>query len=128
MTRKFALIAGALFSAISAGALHAQTSSTTKPSSTSMQHAAPTTSAKPMHQDSTTARASTKMAPKHAAWTKDQITEAQEGLAKAGDYKGKVNGVYGRSTRKAIRAYQKQNKLPVTGRLSDSLLTRLHSS
>jgi carboxyl-terminal processing protease len=61
-------------------------------------------------------------------WTKDQIKEAQEGLAKAGFYKGKATGTLNRSTRTAIRKYQKANKLPVTGRLDNDLLTRLHSS
>jgi hypothetical protein len=31
-------------------------------------------------------------------------------------------------TRKALREYQKQNKLPVTGRLSDSVLVKLKSA
>jgi peptidoglycan hydrolase-like protein with peptidoglycan-binding domain len=124
MTRKLALVAGALFTMISAGALHAQTSSTTKPPTTSMQH----TTSKPVHQDSTSAKASPKSTMRHAAWTKQQVTEAQEGLAKGGFYKGKANGVYDRKTRSAIKAYQKSNKLPVTGHLSDSLLTRLSST
>jgi hypothetical protein len=127
MTRKLALIAGALFSVISAGALHAQTSTSAKPNSSSMQHAPSATAARPMQQDTTTARASTKAAPRHV-WTKVQITEAQQGLAKAGFYKGQPNGKYDRRTRKAITAYQKSNKLPVTGRLDDSLLTKLHTT
>jgi len=68
------------------------------------------------------------MKARHAAWTKEQIEEAQEGLAKAGFYKGKASGNFNKATRKAVREYQKANKLPVTGRLSDDLLTRLHSS
>ena len=31
-------------------------------------------------------------------------------------------------TRKALREYQKQNKLPVTGRLSDSVMVKLKSA
>jgi peptidoglycan hydrolase-like protein with peptidoglycan-binding domain len=127
MTRKLALVAGVLFSFASAGGLSAQTSATTKPvtKSSSMQHApaaAPTQAAK---QDSTKARATT---VSHTAWTKEQIREAQAGLAKAGYYKGQPTGVLDRRTRKALRSYQKANKLPVTGRLNQEQLEKLHSS
>jgi peptidoglycan hydrolase-like protein with peptidoglycan-binding domain len=127
MTRKLALVAGALFTVVSAGALHAQ-ASTTKPSTSSMQHTTSPTTAKSKGQDSTSAKATPKTAARHAAWTKEQVTQAQQGLEKAGFYKGKPSGVYDRKTRSAIKAYQKSNKMPVTGRLSDSLLTRLTSS
>lgn len=123
MTRKLALVAGVLFSSVSAGGLLAQTSATTKTSN--MQHApaaAPTQAAK---QDSTRVRTS---AVQHTAWTKEQIEEAQEGLAKAGYYKGKPTGVLDRRTRSALRSYQKANKLPVTGRLNHEQLEKLHSS
>jgi peptidoglycan hydrolase-like protein with peptidoglycan-binding domain len=63
-----------------------------------------------------------------AAWTPAQVKEAQEGLAKAGLYKGKATGVVNKDTKRALRAYQKQNKLPVTGRLSDSTLAKLKST
>jgi carboxyl-terminal processing protease len=89
-----------------------------------MQHAPSAAAAKPMHQDT----ASAKTAVRHAVWTKDQIKEAQEGLIKAGFYKGKATGVFNKRTRKALRAYQKANNLPVTGRLSDDILTKLHSA
>lgn len=125
MTRKLALAAGVLFAAVSAGTLTAQTAAPSKPSSSTMQHAP---AAMPKRQDSTTVRASTGAKTQHVAWTKDQIKEAQEGLTKAGFYKGKDTGTLDRSTRKAIRKYQKANKLPVTGRLDNDLLTRLHSS
>lgn len=127
MTRKLALVAGLLFSSVSAGGLLAQTSATTKPApkSSEMQHApaaAPTQAAK---QDSTTVRPS---AVGHTVWTKAQVEEAQAGLAKAGYYKGKPTGVLDRRTRRALRAYQKANKLPVTGRLNEELLEKLHSA
>lgn len=121
MNRKFALVAGLLLTSVSAGSLLAQTSATPKPSSSSMQ-------AKPMRQDTTSAKASTSHRTHHAAWTKDQIKDAQTGLEKAGFYKGKVTGVYNKETKRAIRAYQKANKLPVTGHLNDDLLTRLHTA
>jgi peptidoglycan hydrolase-like protein with peptidoglycan-binding domain len=76
----------------------------------------------------TAASTKTATATHHAAWTKDDVKEAQEGLAKAGLYKGKTSGIMNADTRKALRAYQKQNKLPVTGRLSDSVLVKLKSA
>jgi peptidoglycan hydrolase-like protein with peptidoglycan-binding domain len=63
-----------------------------------------------------------------SSWSRSQITEAQQGLAKAGLYKGKVTGSMNADTRKALRAYQKQQKLPVTGRLDNTVLTRLKSA
>jgi peptidoglycan hydrolase-like protein with peptidoglycan-binding domain len=124
MTRTFALAAGLLLGSLTAGNLLAQSTATPKPApGASMQHAPSAAAAKPMHQDSVSGKA-----VRHAVWTKDQIKEAQEGLMKAGFYKGKPTGVFNRQTRKALRAYQKANKLPVTGRLSDDLLTRLHSA
>ena len=114
---------------LSASALAAQ--------STSQQPAAkPAMNSSAVHvkQDSTkkaattAASAKTSTTARHAAWTKDDIKEAQEGLTKAGLYKGKASGVMNADTRKALREYQKQNKFPVTGRLSDSVLVKLKSA
>jgi peptidoglycan hydrolase-like protein with peptidoglycan-binding domain len=120
MSRKLALVAGFLFAAASAGTLTAQTAASTKP--------APRTATMQHRQDSTTVRASAGTRTHQARWTKEQIMEAQQGLAKQGFYKGQPTGKFDRPTRKAIRKYQKANKLPVTGRLDNDLLTRLHSS
>jgi peptidoglycan hydrolase-like protein with peptidoglycan-binding domain len=127
MTRKLALVAGLLFSSVSAGGLLAQTSATTKPTpkSSNMQHAPTTAPTQAAKQDSTTAPA---IAVRHTVWTKEQIKEAQAGLAKSGYYKGQPTGVFDRRTRKALRSYQKANKLPVTGRLNGELLEKLHTS
>ena len=126
MTRKLAFIVGVLFSAVTAGGLLAQTSAPAKPTpKSSMQHAPAANPSKTAGQDTTKAYAS---AASHTVWTKAQITEAQEGLAKAGDYKGKPTGVMDHRTRKAIRAYQKANKLPVTGRLDNDVLNKLRSA
>ena len=118
MIRKLALASALLAASLSAGALSAQSTATTpqKPAAAPAMKQTPAPAAKP----TTTA--------KHAAWTKDQIKEAQEGLAKAGLYKGKATGVMNSKTRSALRAYQKENKLPVTGRLSDSVLVKLKST
>jgi peptidoglycan hydrolase-like protein with peptidoglycan-binding domain len=125
MIRKLALTAGVLFTALTAGTLTAQTAATTKPSSTGTMKHAP--ASLPKGQDSTHVRSSAG-AKVHAKWTTDQVKEAQQGLTKAGYYKGQINGKYGRSTRAAIRQYQKANKLKVTGRLDNELLTKLRST
>jgi peptidoglycan hydrolase-like protein with peptidoglycan-binding domain len=58
-------------------------------------------------------------------WTKDQIKDAQEGLKRAKIYNGNADGMLNAATRRAIRAYQQQHKMKVTGQLSDSLLAEL---
>jgi peptidoglycan hydrolase-like protein with peptidoglycan-binding domain len=127
--RPFALLAALAALSFSSHALAAQSTSTStaKPSmsQTTSTHA---------KQDTTKSTASAKasstksMSTHHAAWTKAQIKEAQEGLAKAGLYKGKATGTFNADTRKALRAYQKQNNMPATGRLSDSVLVKLKSA
>ena len=119
MTRKFSLLAVLLLGSLAARSVSAQATPATKPApgSSSMQH-----------QPTAPAASSTRAMASHTVWTKDQIKEAQTGLAKAGFYKGEPNGKLDRHTRKAIRAYQKANKLPVTGKLNNDLLTRLHSA
>jgi peptidoglycan hydrolase-like protein with peptidoglycan-binding domain len=126
MKRALALLtAGLLVGSVSAHSAMAQTTAPAKPSpTTSMQHSQ-TTGSKVQH-DSTAVKS--KSSATKQQWSKDQIKEAQAGLAKAGYFKGTQNGVYGRRTRNAVKAYQKANKLPVTGQLSDSLLSRLRSS
>lgn len=123
MTRKLALVVGVLLGSVPAAGLLAQAPAAKPNPSSGMQHAP---SVKPTQQDSTVSKSATRT--HHAAWTKDQIKEAQAGLAKAGYFKGEPNGVMGKKTRKAIRAYQKANNLPVTGRLDDELLTKLRTA
>lgn len=114
MSGKLTLAVAALMTALMASGLHAQASAT--------------------KHDSTQKSSTTASAPKqaatshHAMWTKDQIKEAQEGLKKAGFYKGDTTGVFNADTRKALKKYQKSNKLPVTGRLSNDVLAKLKSS
>lgn len=54
-------------------------------------------------------------------------TEAavQSALASEGYYRGRIDGVIGTGSRSAIRAYQRQNGLPSTGRIDNSLLESL---
>jgi peptidoglycan hydrolase-like protein with peptidoglycan-binding domain len=118
MTRKIGLLTVAMMSMLSVGSLLAQQDTTTPPA------------AKPAPAATTAAPAKThRMAHKASAmkpkWSKDQITEIQQGLAKAKLFNGKPNGVLGPQTRRAIRAFERANKLPVTGVPSDTLVTLL---
>ena len=123
MLRSLALASALVVASLSASALSAQTSAApSKPTPTSH---APTIHAK---VDSSSTSAMSKSTNKSMAWTTEQIKEAQEGLAKAGLYKGKPTGQFNADTRKALKKYQKQNKLPVTGRLDNEVLNKLKSA
>jgi ribosomal protein S4 len=128
--RTFSLVAALAALTFSASAMAAQSTSPKPATKPAMSQS----SAVHVKQDSTkkaattSASAKTSTTTRHAAWSKDDIKQAQEGLTKAGLYKGKASGVMNADTRKALREYQKQNKLPVTGRLSDSVLVKLKSA
>ena len=128
MIRKLALLS-TLIAVVSASALSAQSTSTApQPAAAPAMKHAPAVHVKSDTTKAAAAAKATTPTTRHAAWTKDQIKEAQEGLAKAGLYKGKATGVLNRDTKKALREYQKENKLPVTGRLSDDVLAKLKSA
>jgi peptidoglycan hydrolase-like protein with peptidoglycan-binding domain len=114
MSGKLTLAVAALMTTLMAGGLHAQASATKHDSTMKSNASAPAA------KQSTMAH--------HAKWTKTQIKEAQEGLKKAGYYKGDTTGVFNADTRKALKEYQKSNKLPVTGKLSEDVLAKLKSS
>jgi peptidoglycan hydrolase-like protein with peptidoglycan-binding domain len=125
MLRSLALASALVVASLSASALSAQTSAApSKPSPSATSHA-PTVHAK---VDSSSTSAMNKSTSKSMTWTTDQIKEAQEGLAKAGFYKGKPTGQFNADTRKALKKYQKENKLPVTGRLDNEVLNKLKSA
>ena len=117
MLRNIALATAVLVCAAGAGKLSAQDSAKAKPTPQATQKTSTTaaTPAKPA-------------AAKEMKWTSAQITEAQTGLAKAGYYKGKPTGVMNADTRKALKAFEKANNLPATGKLSDTVLTKLKSA
>jgi peptidoglycan hydrolase-like protein with peptidoglycan-binding domain len=121
MFRSLALASTILAASLTASALSAQTSApASKP--------APAVHAKVDSGTTAAMNKSSASAERHAVWTTDQIKEAQTGLAKGGYYKGKPTGQFNGDTRKALRAYQKANKLPVTGRLNDDVLNKLKSA
>lgn len=53
------------------------------------------------------------------------IMEAQEVLARGGYYRAEIDGAYGPGTEFALRAFQAQKGLPVTGRLDKPTLAAL---
>ena len=56
----------------------------------------------------------------------DLVTALQQRLTGLGYDPGPVDGIMGRKTRTAIRAFQRYAELPVTGEASDTLLERLN--
>ena len=58
--------------------------------------------------------------------TTDQIKQTQQALADKGLYKGKVSGRLNGDFRKAVKAFQTQNQLKVTGRLNQETLAKLN--
>jgi peptidoglycan hydrolase-like protein with peptidoglycan-binding domain len=127
MFRALTLASALMAASLSANTLAAQSSSTA--SSKPAMHQAPAVKTDTSVRTGTSTSGVTKPGAGHrTAWTPAQVKEAQEGLAKAGLYKGKATGVLNKDTRRALRAYQKENHLPVTGRLNDSTLAKLKSA
>jgi peptidoglycan hydrolase-like protein with peptidoglycan-binding domain len=125
MLRSLTLASALVVASLSASALSAQTSAAPSKPTPSAASPAPTVHAK---ADSSKTSAMSKSSSKSMTWTTDQIKEAQEGLAKAGFYKGKPTGQFNADTRKALEHYQKKNHLPVTGHLDNEVLKRLKSA
>ena len=113
-----------LLSTVGAGAALAQSAAQPSPKA----HASQDTVSHKAHAAAKPAAKPAAKAAAKPAWTKDQIKAAQVGLTKAGLYKGDTSGVMNSATRKALREYQKQNHMPATGHLSDSLLAKLQAS
>jgi rare lipoprotein A len=57
--------------------------------------------------------------------TEDQVKQAQEALKTEGFHPGSIDGVVGRRTREALRAYQAREGLPPTGVLDEPTFSRL---
>lgn len=86
----------------------------------------PAAGAAPSAKTETHAKSTT--SAKHQTWSKEQIKEAQEGLAKGGYYKGAVNGTWNKATAAALKSWQKANKMPANGHLSDETLAKLKTA
>jgi peptidoglycan hydrolase-like protein with peptidoglycan-binding domain len=126
--RSLSLVAAMTALTLSAGALAAQSTSNQQPASKSTMNQASVHATQDTTKKAAAAAKPSSTTVKHATYTKEQIKEAQEGLAKLGLYKGKPNGKLDSNTQKALKEYQKENKLPVTGKLSDTVLTKLKSA
>jgi peptidoglycan hydrolase-like protein with peptidoglycan-binding domain len=57
--------------------------------------------------------------------TKDEITALQNALITAKVYKGKASGILDAATKRALRQYQQDNKLKVTGKPNKETLDKL---
>lgn len=57
--------------------------------------------------------------------TKDRYAEIQKALAEAGYYSGKVNGVWGDESVKALQSFQQEQGLEPTGKIDAMTLIRL---
>ena len=128
MFRSLALASTVLAASLTASALSAQSSAAPSKPAAPAASPAPAVHAKTDSSSTAAMKKSAASTTHHAAWTTEQIKEAQEGLAKAGFYKGKATGQFNADTKKALRDYQKKNKLPVTGHLSDDVLSKLRSA
>lgn len=53
------------------------------------------------------------------------VMNVQQELARAGYYRGAIDGVLGEGTRRAIRAYERDNGLRVDGRIDNRLLSSM---
>lgn len=56
---------------------------------------------------------------------KDEIIALQKALIKTGVNKSKANGIFNAATGNALRQYQKNNNLEVTGEPTEEILTKL---
>ena len=56
---------------------------------------------------------------------KSVAVQVQQQLAAGGYYQGEIDGIVGEGTRRAIRNYERDNNLPVDGRIDDQLLAML---
>jgi peptidoglycan hydrolase-like protein with peptidoglycan-binding domain len=61
----------------------------------------------------------------HVHLSKDEVTAVQNALAKSGQFKGTADGVMNKDTEDALRVYQKENGLKVTGVADTETLKKL---
>ena len=58
--------------------------------------------------------------------TPDTIRNVQQTLQQDGGYRGRVDGIWGPATQTAVRGYQQQHNLNVTGRLDHETLSAMN--
>lgn len=62
----------------------------------------------------------------HGTISHDQVTQAQRELQSQGFYQGEVDGIAGPQTRQAVKDFQRQNGLQVTGSLDQQTIDKLN--
>lgn len=70
----------------------------------------------------------TKPATRSPRYNAETVYKVQRLLTELSYAPGPIDGIYGRKTRRAIRLFQRDERLPVTGEISDNLLARLRQS
>jgi peptidoglycan hydrolase-like protein with peptidoglycan-binding domain len=61
----------------------------------------------------------------HLKLTKDEMIALQNALSNAKVYKGKASGILDAATKRALRQYQQDNKLKMTGEPNEETLSKL---
>jgi peptidoglycan hydrolase-like protein with peptidoglycan-binding domain len=87
----------------------------------------PSMSGDNQHNNGNTASAS----PSSMDWprlSQADVQQIQQKLQQNGLYRGKIDGLVGPETQQALRAYQHQNKLPVTATLDPQTLASLNGT
>ncbi len=69
--------------------------------------------------------ASAETAPSAARGRPASVRDVQEGLTKLGYDPGPADGIMGKKTVSAIKAFQQDNKLPADGKVSEELMRRI---
>ena len=64
--------------------------------------------------------------PQPAGLSPDMIAQVQTRLQQSGNYNGRIDGVWGPATEGAVRGYQQQHNMNVTGQLDNATLTSLN--
>jgi peptidoglycan hydrolase-like protein with peptidoglycan-binding domain len=65
-------------------------------------------------------------ASRSPALSQDMVRQVQTRLQQAGTYNGSIDGLWGPQTEAAVRGYQQQHNLNVTGQLDGDTLTSLN--
>lgn len=103
-----------------------QTSPSTTPSPTPSYTPPPTTPSPAPSTAPTPKQSVPAKPPKSSAEDRAMmVVRVQAALMRKGYYKGDIDGILGPSTRAAITAYQKDEKLPQTGRMDIQTLSQL---
>jgi len=82
----------------------------------------------PKHHASTSRHHKTPLAHKSGKGEPLSVTEAQQHLKNLGYYAGPVDGKLGRKTRTALKNFQRDSHLPVTGRLDTKTMAALRAA